>query len=242
MATSSIFANFDLAERLSQLQNACCDRSTFLSIYGLDLWSPASEARGLFQAWARRLPRKPTVILSPDQINRWLFERFLQQEHYLPTRNAAIKFALTETDFIRVVDAMCEKGLLPYSASFAKDMGLFETSLVDNLHHHFPAMKFRFFNSQSAFVTALHGVFRRELGIELTTVYSACSKKLHEEPPEVAYEYDIITGEPMGIGHQVWLDFHKPLVLKPDACSECTFDRYRAELQRWAFQPARAEA
>ena len=68
MVTSSTFANFDITERLSQLQTECCDRSTFLSIYGLDLWSPASEACGLFQAWARRLPQKPTVILSPTKL------------------------------------------------------------------------------------------------------------------------------------------------------------------------------
>ena len=234
--------DFDISKRLSQLQTEICDRPTFLSIYGIDLWTMDSEAAALFKVWAAYLGHSPEIIQS-ERINRWLFERFLQQEHYLPTKIAAIRFAMLESDFTKLIDKMCEKGMLPYSTTKTKDLGLYSTSFLDNLTGHFSLMKFRSFNSQTAFINLLHEVIRKELNIEITTVYSECSRKLNENPLEVAYEYDVITGEPMGIAHQVWLDFKKPLSLKPDACSELTFKEYWNELREWSFsQPAETEA
>lgn len=59
----------------------------------------------------------------------------------------------------------------------------------------------------------------------------SASKALRKNPPDVAYERDIITREPIGFSHQVWLDFGKPLALKPDACSIITFVQHESVLR-----------
>ena len=226
--------NLDIAGRLSQLKTQFCDKETFLQIYNMDLWSRDSEAAGLFRVWADSLARKPKVLF-PDKIDRWAFERFLQIEQYLPTRNAAMRFAMSEIDFTNAVDLMCEKGMLPSYTSKYKELRLFPISILDNLADHFKDMRFKFYNSQTEFINGFHNVIRKELELDITTIYSECSKSLNETPIEVAYEFDIITDEPMGIAHQVWLDFNKPLALKPDACSETTLNTYREYLQEWCF-------
>jgi hypothetical protein len=43
---------------------------------------------------------------------------------------------------------------------------------------------------------------------------------------DFASDFDCITFEPIGLRHQVWLDFGKPINLSPDVCGIHTYARH----------------
>ena len=217
----------DVRKRLKAIKERMCDKQTFMSLYGLDLWDKAIESAGLFRVWNDRRTIKSNVLIE-DKIDRWAFELFLQQEHYLPLKNASIRFAMSEDDFKQVISAMCDKeiSMIPSSLRDGIVPGLYPSSLLDDLHRKLPSMKKRLFNTETEFIACFHQAIAADLKLQVTTIYSEVSKLLNDKPHEAAREFDVITGEPLGNRHQIWLDFKKPLALRPEACSILTYTRY----------------
>ena len=225
-----------IQERLERIKNRICDRDTFQSIYGIDLWRSDSEVAGMFRVWAG-INAKGKQVLFQDGVDRWSFEFFLQQSHMLPLKNASIKFAMFESDFLEVISRLCDNSLIPSSLRFGQIPGLYPSSLIDGLPRLFPAMRTRFFTSNSDFIRSFHAQIADDLGFNVNTVYSDLSRQLNESPLEAAYEYDVLTREAMGVSRQVWLDFKKPLALKPDACSLLTYVKHKDILAKYCPAP-----
>ena len=59
--------------------------------------------------------------------------------------------------------------------------------------------------------------------------------RFRDEPPEYAYEFDMLTSEPVSVRYQLWLDIGKPVRLKPDVCSVKTYFLHKKLLRDYLF-------
>lgn len=226
----------EVMNRLASIKERMCDQQTFIRLYGINLWERTSEAAGVFKVWNDRRSNKSQVLLE-NKVDRWAFELFLQQEHLLPLKNASIHFAMSEDDFKNVISCMCDNSMIASSLREGIVPGLYPTSWLEDLYKKLPSLKMRFFYSETQFILLFHEAISKDLGIKVETIYSEASKMLKDVNFVTANEFDVITDEPMGNNYQVWLDFKKPLALKPDACSLVTYINYEDILKDWCFSP-----
>ena len=222
--------------RLNAIKQQHCPREIFINIYGLDLWKDASEVAGRFTTWSANSQNK-TIVFNDETVDRWAFESFLQQEHVLPLKTAAIRFAMNEEDFSDLLGRMCEQNMLSRSIKVDLEGKLLSLPVLNDLDKHFKSLRMRFFTSQASFIEAFHKTIQEQLGLQINSIYSKCSQELKDNPIDMATEFDILTGEPLGNAHQVWLDFGKPLALRPDTCSIVTYVRHQQSLKEFCPYP-----
>ena len=73
----------------------------------------------------------------------------------------------------------------------------------------------------------------KENGLKVTPVYCATSVSLEEREPLFASNIDDFTGEPVSEKYSLWLDFKKPITLKPYICSLKTYALHRNILKEY---------
>lgn len=172
---------------------------------------------GAFQAWSLRL-RRPREVLRPSEVNRHTFESYLQQSRLLPEKTAAVRVGMSIDSFQNVLATLDEKGIIVVNTRDFSQQVVTE-SLIREFHNIFPALQNRTFGDHDDFCSRLHAAINDDLGIQVEPVYCETSEALGQEPADFAYDYDCFTGKPIGLRYQVWLDFKKPINLRPDACS-----------------------
>ena len=217
--------NQEILKRLRIVKEQRWSRIPFIEHYGVDvdLWSPNSAVGAQFREWAGSFPKGSKVMGSQD-VDRWMFERFIIQREWMPKCMVADQLAMSAVDLENVLSAMARENYISELVTRGEVPGMYPKSLVRNLPKRLPSFSRKTFSSQSNFVRAFHEAIKKDLkDVSVHLELCSASQALKENPPDVAYERDIITRQPIGISHQVWLDFGKPLALKPDACSIITF-------------------
>jgi hypothetical protein len=107
----------------------------------------------------------------------------------------------------------------------------------------FSSLANRTFGDQDDFCRRLHEAIAREAGIQVRALHCVTSQALHEQPPQYAHEFDVLTLEPIGLKYQIWLDFSgKPAFLKPDCCATKTYVENQALLGKYLLAGEQPEA
>ena len=233
---------FDIHERLEQLKSEWCNIETFYKIYGIDFASNDScKIRELFLAWANSFPFKRECFKDNNKlVNRWLFELYLQHQNLLTARKAGIQLSMTKEDMIEVISSMMSKKM-PISGWWLEcSNDIIDATFISNLSGYFPSLRYKLFNDRYIYIQRLHEVIAQDLGIQIKYVepfYSGCAEYNNESGVHYATEFDIITDKPFVSHQQVWLDFGKPVALKPDICSIFTYASHEQELKQYLFSP-----
>ena len=220
----------EIRKRLEIVTKQRWPRDPFMEFYEVDLWAPDSAVGAQFREWAGGFQNGKKVLGAKD-VDRWMFERFIVQREWMPQCMVADQLAISSKDLENVLRAMERNNYISKLVIQGEVPGMYPKSLVRNLPKRLPSFSRKTFSSQSSFVRAFHDAIKKDLkGVSVHLELCSASKALNEKPPDVAYERDIITRQPIGISHQVWLAFGKPLALKPDACSIFTFVQHEKVL------------
>lgn len=173
--------------------------------------------RDNFRAWSRERPNR--LVIKPDKINRYAFETYLQQAKLLPTKIAAAHLGMTKNSYDKFIKELSKTGAIPINQGYFSSQVVSE-QFIKSLLYLLPSLRHKIFGDHDNFCNLLHSAIKRDLKCKVEPLFCVTSQFLKEEPSDFAYEFDSITGEPVGLRYQVWLNFNKkPLHLKPDICS-----------------------
>lgn len=207
--------NKDQKRRLEELKEPWCSAAFIEELYGLNLQQDKAVL-GRFRAWSERFWREDVVKQSGGSYHRHALETFLQISELLPRKWAAVELGMDQDSFDKTLAGLARKSLLPPGVV---DDPLVAKGLVRDIHRLFPALARTAFTTHSAYCARLHVAIEKDLGVNVTPLHCVTSEALAEDPLEYASDFDAITLEPVGTKYQVWLDFKKPINLKPDCCS-----------------------
>jgi hypothetical protein len=208
-------------KRLEMVKARWWDSNLCEERYGIKLWDEPSVVLASFRVWAEGHCRDPQVI-KPDAIDHWRFETFLQHRELIPERLASIQLGMSQESFRKMLELMSGETLITPAEEKGNGQGIYSSNFIRDIYMRFAGLQRRVFGSHTGYIQRLHATIAAELGFKPEAQFCITSLLLKEDPPVAAYEYDILTNEPIGIRYQSWLDFGKPLNLKPDACSLVT--------------------
>lgn len=220
----------EVIQRLALVRQRRWPRTLFLEWYGVDLWEDPS-LKAQFKIWAARLPKGEGVVGDND-VDRWTFELFCQDRECVPISEAAAQFAMSTKDFESVLVAMSDAQFIEPLPEKGKVPRVCPESLLRILPKLLPTFSRKTYASQSSYTLEFHAAISRDLPeLQIKLLRCVASELFNEDPVETASERDIITLEPIGLGYQIWLEFNKPLSLKPDACSVKTYAQFDSLLK-----------
>ena len=170
-------------------------------------------------------------------INHHYLELFMQDLGLTAKRGAAAQLGMAVESFNLFLKKGMEKKIIAEheAQGVYPEVGVFSTQWVGDLHRRFPALEKMTFTSFSSFCRLLHKEIKEALGFEVIEQICPTSKAIGESLPEIGYEIDIITQEPVGLPFQIWLETDKPIQLKPDVCSWLTYIKHEAVLSSHAW-------
>jgi hypothetical protein len=90
----------------------------------------------------------------------------------------------------------------------------------------------RIFGDHDDLCTRVHAALRAR---GCTPEELRCATAPHYGTSEFAFEFDAITFRPLSLKYQVWLDFLKPINLRPDACGRDVFEANESLLSSYEF-------
>lgn len=212
-----------LQERLSLVKNPTWNRDSFVEWYGCDPWSNNFLLGGQFRTWAARALKDPEVIDSRN-VNRFAFEQYLRSQLWTPAQFAANQFALSLEHFERVLQAMIDDSLIVPNPDELP--GIYSDDFLGKLPKQLPSFRTMIYGSVTSYVEEFHRAIKDDLGIEVLMRSCLVSEALKIEST-AGTARDILTLEHIGLQYTVWLDFGKPISLRPDECSELTFTKYK---------------
>jgi hypothetical protein len=218
-------------ERFEKLKGPWCSHELILELYGLDLVRDQA-LQGALLSWGERLKRPGNETVRPGRIHRHHLETFFQIRKLLPLKLAAVRLGMDADSLVRVEEALKERGF--YLRSALSDQLVMEPQLRE-ITQFLPSLSSRIFSNHSSFCLRLHEAIAQELNFKVGALRCVTSLALGEEPPQYADEFDAITLEPIGVQYQVWLDFQKPMHLKPDCCATKTYVENQELLRGYLF-------
>ncbi len=203
-------------KRLKALQTQWIDAELLADLYGIRL--PDEALLGMFRAWAGRFKRMKVVEQKNQHYDRHALERCFQFHRLLPVRWAAARLGMERDSFEELLETLEQRSLIIRNIRNFTDQ-LVEESQVRDLIRLFPGLSDTGFSDHNDYCRNLHQAVQNDLGLSVRPIRCVTSETLGEDPPDYAYESDVITSEPIGVRYQVWLDLGKPICLKADACS-----------------------
>lgn len=226
--------NEAVSQRLALVSQPRWNKDLFIEWYGVDIWKD-SPLKLQFQLWADRFKKGKTVV-GTDDVDRCMFELFCQTREWVPIAAAASRLATSKEDFTKFLNAMHADKIISKTQILGDEPGVFSESFLRSLPRLLPSFPITTFSSQSSYTCKFHETIGRDLpGLNIALLNCAASVWFGEDPVEAASERDIITSEPIGLGHQIWLEFNKPLSLRPDACSSLTLVKHEALLSPYSM-------
>jgi hypothetical protein len=238
-----MMTNENVRERIDRLLDPIWTFEEIEIWYGIVLGSAPQSFLAQYRIWSERYRHlDASVAITDGRINRHILELFLQQRELVGLWEGAINLGMMPDSFIKTLETGSDKGFFsdPEAKGEFPSARVFRASLTADFHKRFPTLRNFTFSSFSGYCNRLHAAIKEELGVEVKPAYCATSIKLGEEPKEFAHDYDSITGEPMGLPFQVWLETRKPIQLKPDVCSWLTFANHESVLAEYADMQNRA--
>jgi hypothetical protein len=200
-------------------------------LYGIKM--PDDKLFGTFQSWSSRLKSRRNV-LRPGEVNRHAFESYLQYSHLMPIKIAAARLGMSADSLREIIDLMDSRNIIVLNTRDFSEQLVYET-LIREFNTYFPGLQNRIFNDHNDYCRRLQEAVSSELDVTIEPMYCVFSEFLKENPPDFAYDYDCLTGEPVGLRYQVWLNFNKPIYLRPDICSLKTYIDHKEELRPLVF-------
>lgn len=217
-------------KRFQELQGKRCSIELISQIYGLEF--PDESLLGKFRAWAQQLRRIRDVEL-PGSIDRHALETFFQTSKLIPEKWAAAKLGMADTSLHETLEELKNTGRIPQVLNDTEQV--IDENLIRGFYKYFASLRNVIFADHNDFCTKLHTAIREELNYTVTALHCVTSEALRESPADYAYAFDAITLEPVGIKYQVWLDFHKPMNLRPDCCSVKFYAAEKETLRPFLF-------
>ena len=213
-------------ERLDAVRKADWNQTLFKEWYGCDIWSNHFFIGGQFRTWAKRALKR-NDIMSANSVDRFAFEQYLRSQQWTTVQFAANHLALTVEDFQNVLQAMIDSSLIIPRPEVLP--GIYPDDFLQKLPKQLPSFRNMVYGSENSYVKEFHRAVKNDLN--LTPELQSCSvcKALGYEQIAGTVR-DILTFEPVGIQYSVWLDFGKPISLRPDECSELTFSKHANDL------------
>jgi hypothetical protein len=209
----------DEFERFDMLRQGRCVTTAYVQeYYGLG-WPFGGELRSDYEISHAALKRNSSCINGT--VSRFELETFMQQKQVVPTKWMAVRVGMTCGSLEWLLPRLVEIGMRP--PRYVIYPGLISESLPDDLVVNLPGLKFRTFHDHDSFCQRLHGELEQRLGTPIEPSFCATSERIQEYPRRFAKYFDCITLAPLSVKHQVWLYFHKPLLLGPDRCSKLFF-------------------
>ena len=200
--------------------------------YGLS--SPLPEDLDLgrdFEVWRSQL-RRP-VRCQPGHALRYELETFMQRKGVMPKKWMSARLGMTEASMDNLLSHLADIQMRPSRYVVYPD--LIAKSFYDDLVPDLLGHKFITFLDEYHYCNWLHSELKKRLKIEIDPLFCQTSEQLGENPKQFARDFDCITLKPVSAKHQVWLDFRKPLNLRPDPCSKLFYAENRQELQPYSF-------
>lgn len=156
-------------------------------------------------------------------VHRAALEWFFQDEGVLPLKWAAARVGTTVDGLTLLLNRMLERGFLARDPRVTDQ--LVDERVVRDLTRHLRLLQDRTFGDHDDMCRWIQRAAKQDLGIRnLPELRSVSAEGLGQK--EFASEFDCITFEPIGLRHQVWLDFGKPINLAPDVCGIHTYARH----------------
>jgi len=175
------------------------------------------------------------------QIDRHELETFFQLNDVRPRKWAAIELAMSQDSLDQILDALVG-AVLPIQPVSSISRQLIDNKTINDLYKWFPRLRHKTFSSHSSMCKALHEAIHQEYAIDVEVLYCTTSSIIEPDEPDLAMYFDAITLEPVGLRYEIWLDFRKPVNLKPDCCSLKFYARERSVLQPFVYKGNDPEA
>lgn len=214
--------------RFDLLRTGPCVPPEYVEDYYSLPWPLPAEAGHDFEIWRRAHRRRPTAC-DDGAASRYDLEAFLQQQRIVPKKWMGARLGMTVGSLNEVLSRLQELGMRPQR--YVVYEGLIAESLPEDLIPKLPKLRFRTFADHNSFCERLHADLRAVLAVKVQPLFCATSDRLEEYPRRFADSFDCLTLAPLSGRHQLWLDFHKPLLLGPDRCSKLFYAENREELR-----------
>lgn len=210
----------DIQQRMEALSNPWASPELLTELYGISPYD--GSLTDALVIWGRRFQIKPGEIAEGATINRHYLELFFQKNKVFPLKIASARLGMNEDSLISVIRKL-ENDM--GNAISLKD-GCISDLFIRDVRIFFPSLRATIFYSHSDMCTQLHNAINEELNIKVSPIFCVTSKILDPSNPDYAFEYDAVTGDPIGLRYQMWLSTGKPISLRPDACSWITYSKY----------------
>jgi len=223
--------------RFAALQQAWCGEWLIRELYGLK-YADDNRLSGYFKTWASRFRRGRMVerlVNGQLQVDRYELENFFQMNRVVPRKWAAVDLGMSEKSLDELIEALMGDHA-PISNSSNISLQLVDNEETSHLYKHFPDLRYKVFSSHSSMCKALHESMRSQYQIDVEVLHCVTSGQLTPDDPDLASAFDAITLDPVGLRHEVWLDFHKPVNLRPDCCSTMFYVQNEAELKPFVMR------
>ncbi len=206
--------NDEQRKRLDALRQDFCSDELADALYGIGD-PPADDLMGRFRVWCGQMG---VIGQQPGKIARAWLETFFQRSKLLPRRWAAARLGMTERSFRDATRALIRASLLT-EGEVEPLSGAVSEAIVRGFRDFFPRLARKSFADHDSACRHIHEAIRMDHGIDVEPLLCVTSVALGEDPPLLANEFDAITGDPVSLRYQVWLDLGKPMNLRPDCCS-----------------------
>lgn len=219
-----------IRHRLAVLNQERCSDDLFFELYGIQP-SLIERVMRMFQGWSLKLNQFGGRYQG--QTHRGLWEQFLAEQRIMPRKLAAARIGMTIESWNRVTPAML-KLLFAVPASLDTE-DFVPVDWIDRLSSYLSGPTPTLYSDHNAYCAHLHRLIKSRLGVTVEALYCETSGALRDDPMDYAYEWDVVTGNGVGIRHAVWLKTTKPLHLRPDVCGKRVYAAHPAMFQPYLF-------
>jgi hypothetical protein len=224
----------DVRQRIADVADKFWSPHLLEEVYGIRL--PDEALLGEVRRWAQRL-RRPRAVEREGRLDRTILENYFQSARRIPRKWAAVQLGMSVSSLGDLLGALEDRGLLDPTVTAVTDQ-LVDEAFVRDVRNYVPGLQNRLFADHNVACRSLHAAIEETLKVEVAALHCVTAKADGEDPADFAYEFDIITGDPVGLRQNVWLDFGKPINLRPDVCAVLTFRRYPAAIRPYLFGKA----
>lgn len=213
----------EIKRRMEALSDSWAPSNLMAELYGIASYD--ARLTDAIVSWGRRFQIKPEDITNGTAINRHYLELFFQKTKILPLKLAAARLGMNEDSLTNVATRL-EINRNDLDISISPQEGYINDLFIRDIRTFFTSLRSTIFYSHSDMCDQLHQAISEELDIKVDPVFCVTSKVLNPDSPDYAFEYDAVTGDPIGLRYQMWLSTGKPISLRPDACSWITYFKH----------------
>jgi hypothetical protein len=218
-------------QRLSFLIAGPCVPVEYINAYYGLPWPFPDDLSQDFGAWQTQ--RRRRVNCHDGHVSRYDLETFMQQKDVMPKKWMGARLGMTVASLDGLLSRLPDLQMRPQRYVVYAD--LIADALYNDLAPNLPGLRFRVFSDHNSFCMRLHADLHKVLGIDVQRLFCSTSARMGDYPGQIASDFDCITLEPLSGKHQVWLDFRKPINLRPDRCSKLFYAENREVLRTYSF-------